>query len=90
MLSNDGRGIRPTKPDTSPFKVNRQLDEEKADDEMIIAENGPALQNADKTLKNAMDKYWGGQWHFIRKNSQFLKSKVLDRMKREPSKLQDV
>ena len=70
------------------FTVDRQLDEEKADDEMLISENGPALQNADRTLKNAMDKFWGGgQWHFIATKSQFFKSKVLDRMRKQPSRL---
>ena len=70
------------------FTVDRQLDEEKADDEMLISENGPALQNADRTLKNAMVKFLGGgQWHFIETKSQFFKSKVLDRMRKQPSKL---
>ena len=40
-----------------------------------------------------MNKYWkangSGEWHFIRKKSQgtFFKSKVLDRLKNEPSRL---
>ena len=44
--------------------------------------------DADRTLENAMDKYWkvneGGQCHFTRKKTLFFKSKVLDRMRKDP------
>ena len=76
------------------FKVDRQLDEENAEGEMEIAENGPLLVHADRLLKKAMEKYWrsvnqSGEWHFIRKKSEglFIKSKVIDRLKSEKSKL---
>ena len=48
---------------------------------------------ADKIVNKAMNNYWkangSGEWHFIRKKSQgtFLKSKVLDRLKNEHSRL---
>ena len=65
---------------------------------MEIAENGPLLVHADKILKKAMDTYWKetgtgtglkGEWHFISKSSAtlFKQSKVLDRFKKEKSKL---
>ena len=66
------------------LKIDRQLDEERAEEEMEISENGPLLAHADKLIKKAMNKYWkkngSGEWHFIRKKSQgvFVKSKVLD------------
>ena len=37
------------------FKVDRQLDEKRADDEMVISENGPALQHADRIFSK---EYW--------------------------------
>jgi hypothetical protein len=60
---------------------------------MEIAENGPILAKADKIVKKAMDKYWkangSGEWHFIRKHCEgkFFKSKVLDRLRIESSRL---
>ena len=75
------------------LKVDRQMDEENAEEEMEIAENGPLLVHADKILKEAMNKYWkkngSGEWHFVRKQSEsvFVQSKVLDRLKGEKSRL---
>ena len=44
--------------------------------------------DADRTLENAMNKYWkvneGGQCYFTRKKTQSFKSKVLDRMRKDP------
>ena len=40
------------------FDKTRQPDEDHAFDEMVIAENGPLLHEADKILEHAMDKYW--------------------------------
>ena len=60
---------------------------------MEIAENGPILAKPDKIVKKAMDKYWkangSGEWYFIRKQSEgkFFKSKVLDRLQIESSRL---
>ena len=75
------------------LKVDRQLEEEAAEEEMEISENGPILAKADKIVNKAMKKYrkanGSGECHFIRKKSQgtFFKSKVLDRLKNEPSRL---
>ena len=40
------------------LKIDRQLDEERAEEEMEISENGPLLAHADKLLKKAMNNYW--------------------------------
>jgi hypothetical protein len=40
------------------LKVDRQMDEERAEEEMEIAENGPIPAKADKIVKKAMDKHW--------------------------------
>ena len=78
------------------FKIDRQLDETQAEHEMEISENGPLISHADKLLNKAMNSYWkthggvGGEWHFTRKGtdkSSFFQSKVLDRLKKEPSRL---
>ena len=77
------------------FKVDRQLNEENAEDEMEIAENGPLLIHADHILKAAMHKYWraanpsgGGAWHFVKGRSDVFsaKSKVIERFRSEQSK----
>ena len=58
-----------------------------------FTENGPILAKADKIVKKAMDKYCkaneSGEWHFIRKQSEgkLFKSKVLDRLQIESSRL---
>ena len=49
------------------------MKEEHALEEMVIAENGPDIVNADKLLISAMDKYWkesteDGAWHFCHKS----------------------
>ena len=52
------------------FHHSRQPNEEHALNEMIIAENGPFLHEAEGIIESAMDKYWGkhtnGKWHFLR------------------------
>ena len=77
------------------FKVDRQLNEENAEDEMEIAENGPLLIHTDNILKAAMNKYWraanpsgGGAWHFVKGRSDVFsaKSKVIERFRSEQSK----
>ena len=55
------------------FDSSRQLKEEHALDEMIIAENGPDIVHADKLLISAMNQYWkdntlDGAWHFCHKS----------------------
>ena len=75
------------------LKVDRQLEQENAEDEMEISENGPLLQNADKILKQAMNAYWkettqSGEWHFIRRKEEIVSSnsKVIDRLLKKKSK----
>ena len=75
------------------MKVDRQLEEENAEDEMEISENGPLLQNADKILKQAMNAYWketthSGEGHFTRRKDEIVSvhSKVIDRLLRNKSK----
>ena len=70
------------------------MDEENAEEEMEIAENGPLLVHADLILKKAMNRYWkdvsqNGEWHFVMMKSEslFKASKVMDRLKSEISKL---
>ena len=63
----------------SHFNKNRTLDEKNAMDEMLIAENGPTIFQANSVLKAAMNKYWkenskNGKWHFIREST----SSILD------------
>ena len=53
------------------FNPSRQPDEEQGLNEMIIAENGPFLHEADGIIERAMDHYWKentttGKWHFPR------------------------
>ena len=53
------------------FTSSRQLTEENALDEMVIAESGPGLHHSNNLLERAMNKYWvknseNGKWHFIR------------------------
>ena len=76
------------------LKVDRQLEEDNAEEEMEISENGPLLQNADKVLKKSMNAYWKettqtGEWHFVRRKDEisFDKSKVLTRLYNQKSKL---
>ena len=67
------------------FKSSRQRTEEHALEEMIIAGNGPLLQDADSILEKAMENYWesgekDGEWHFIRR-SQNIRSYTGDSSK---------
>ena len=57
----------------SHFDSSRQMKEEHALEEMLIAENGPDIVNADRLLISAMDRYWkenteDGAWHFCHKS----------------------
>ena len=73
------------------FKVDRQLDEKRAEEEMEISENGRLLIHAHKLLLAAMNKYWkkngDGEWHFVRRDNMFKQSQVLNRLKNQKSKL---
>ena len=76
------------------LKVDRQMEEETAEHEMEISENGPLLHHADTIIERAMDKYWrensaNGKWHFVSRRGElgFKKSKVLQRLKKQKSKL---
>ena len=51
------------------LKVDRQMEEENAEHEMEISENGPLLHHADNIIEMAMNKYWtessaNGRWLF--------------------------
>ena len=66
-----------------------ELTDERANDEMTIAINGPCISEADSLLERAMNKS-PIQWHFIkgeRTRKHFNVSKVLDKKKAEKSKL---
>ena len=76
------------------LKVDRQMEEENAEHEMEISENGPLLQHADNIIERAMNKYWrqnsvNGKWHFISRRGELglKKSKVLQRLRKQKSKL---
>ena len=58
----------------SHFGKDRNMKEENARDEMIIAENGTSLFRANAVLLAAMNQYWKttsktGKWHFITESS---------------------
>ena len=76
------------------LRVERQLEESNAEDEMEIAENGPPLVNADSIIKAALNKYFkensqNVEWHFTKKTADKFRidSAVLKRLKSEKSKL---
>ena len=80
------------------FGKNRQLTEEHALDEMLIAENGPILVHADPIIRRSLNSYFrqhnqsdGGKWHFLKTKSRVQenndKSIVIERLKAERSKL---
>ena len=76
------------------LKVDRQMEEENSDLEMDISENGPLLHHADIIIERAMNKYWmensaNGKWHFVSRRGElgFKTSKVLQRLKKQKSKL---
>ena len=53
------------------LKIDRQMKEGNAEEEMDISENGPLLQNAETILNNAMNNYLkqiseNGAGHYIR------------------------
>lgn len=72
----------------------RGLDVEKYSAEAFIHMNGPTLSRADGIIAAALDHHFGSKpWHFTHTslNGQHghftMTSKVLQRMKEEPSKL---
>ena len=59
-----------------------------------FTENGPLLHHADIIIERAMNKYWmensaNGKWHFVSRRGElgFKTSKVLQRLKKQKSKL---
>ena len=80
------------------FGKNRQLTEEHALDEMLIAENGQILVHADSIIRRSLNSYFrehnqsdGGKWHFLKVRSRVQENTdkriVLERIKAEKSKL---
>lgn len=79
------------------FHHSRQPSEEHSLNEMIIAENGPFLHQADEILESSMDRYWkenttSGEWHFLRKTNDIRSytggaSKVVGKLLDRQSKL---
>ena len=79
------------------FDKTRQLTEEHAKEEMIIAENGPILVRADPLIKRALDSHFKehnnqqhGRWHFTMSENiktHIQESKVIKKLKNERSKL---
>ena len=59
-----------------------------------FTENGPLLHHADIIIERGMNKYWmensaNGKWHFVSRRGElgFKTSKVLQRLKKQKSKL---
>ena len=49
------------------FDEHRNVSEETANEEFLIARNGPNLAHADGVITEALDMYWEGKpWHFYR------------------------
>ena len=79
------------------FDKTRQLTEEHAKEEMIIAENGPILVRADPLIKRALDSHFKehnsqqhGRWHFTMSENittHIQESKVIKKLRNERSKL---
>ena len=67
----------------------RAIKEEAAEDEMMIHINGPAIGEADDTLKAALDKYFNGsQWHFSVEGNIFRSSGItVDKLLKKKSRL---
>lgn len=67
----------------------RAIKEETAEDEMMIHINGPAIGEADDTLKAALDKYFNGsQWHFSVEGNIFRSSGItVDKLLKKKSRL---
>jgi hypothetical protein len=76
------------------LKIDIQMDEHNAEEEIEIAENVPLLQNAYTIFKNAMNPYWKENseirdWHFVRKQAGLIitkSSQVIDRLLNERCK----
>ena len=78
------------------FDKKRQLTEENAHQEMVIAENGPVLVHATPLLTRALDKYFlnetkSSEWHFFPtyETGFYLPdtSKTIKRLQKEQSRL---
>ena len=75
------------------FDSRRNMSEDGANEEFLIAQNGPPLGKCDVTVRKAMESYWGhrSKWHFTRtaKNikAYTLDSKVLDKTANRKSHL---
>ena len=65
------------------LKVDRQITEEHAEEEMEIAENGPLLVHAVMILRKAMT----GAWHFVQTRQENIFARSMDRLQVEKSKL---
>jgi hypothetical protein len=80
------------------LKIDIQMDEHNAEEEMESAENVPLLQNAYKIFENVMNnlqrrrktvRMETGDWHFVRKKGGLLinkSSRVIDILLKEKSK----
>jgi hypothetical protein len=78
------------------FDKKRQLTEENAHQEMVIAENGPVLVHATPLLTRALDKYFlnetkSSDWHFFSTDENRFNlteaSKTIKRLQSEQSRL---
>ena len=79
------------------FDSSRQPSEDHALSEMVIAENGPLLHQAEGILENSMNCYWkenstNGKWHFLRTSDDIRgytggASKVIGKLMDRKSKL---
>ena len=71
----------------------RNLGEDRGNNEMMIAVNGPNIANADPILEKSLNNYFrehkNGKWHFTMDQSKmkYSISKLVDRKKSKSSKL---
>jgi hypothetical protein len=76
------------------LKIDIQMDEHNAEEEMEIAEKVALLQNAYKIFQNGMNNHWkeyseNGDWHFVRRQGGQIinkSSRLIDRLMKEKSK----
>jgi hypothetical protein len=83
-------------PERAKIDKKRQLTEENAHQEMVIAENGPVLVHATPLLTRALDKYFlnetkSSDWHFFSTDENRFNlteaSKTIKRLQSEQSRL---
>ena len=74
------------------FSFNRNMSEDKVNDEFFVAVNGPSLGHCDNVIEKSMNSYWKHkEWHFYRTTvMDYLKdfngnSKVLQKLLNEES-----